>query len=433
MVYAPGYALAHATLDKSGNVITLKPDATISGTVTDTEGKPLAGVPIRLRMIYCAHDLHLGYFLNAVVPEAWRARFTASTAADGSWSLPGIPRTALVWLVLDGEQYVHEEQTVVLIAGETAKPVHFTAHPGATVTGRILTQEGTPVVGAHLFIYAQNRDSSTSTYSEGKTAADGSYRFDGMETGNYTLDVCGEHPWIAEPLENITLVEGQTIAAPELRTRPGAVLSGRILTPDGSPATDALVSITTTDNSRKTATSGNAKTAADGRYRIAGLATGSYTLNASSEDAAWVAAPLKQITLTEGKETAAAELRAHLGTGLEGTVVDAETGKPIAGRVCVWLYNGTQMNNSTQRIECWTEPHGHFFVRTSAGKWSLRLARLPYGYPDMPATSGYAGRVARRQDRYRRVESAQRPDHHGYGRRCRWQTGARDVFGKLYA
>ena len=85
VAYAPGYALTTAQLKKSGNVITLNPGTTISGTVVDAEGKPLAGVPVCLRYCRDGDNTTLG------VPEEWHARFTVHSAADGSWTLPGIP------------------------------------------------------------------------------------------------------------------------------------------------------------------------------------------------------------------------------------------------------------------------------------------------------------------------------------------------------
>ena len=72
--YAPGYALTQAELKTDGNVIPLDPGTTLSGTVVDETGKPLAGVAVCL-----------------AVPEEWIARFTAHSGADGSWTLPGIP------------------------------------------------------------------------------------------------------------------------------------------------------------------------------------------------------------------------------------------------------------------------------------------------------------------------------------------------------
>ena len=52
-VWAPGYTLAQVSVEASGNVITLEAGVSISGTVTDTAGKALAGVPVR---VVCVRD-----------------------------------------------------------------------------------------------------------------------------------------------------------------------------------------------------------------------------------------------------------------------------------------------------------------------------------------------------------------------------------------
>ena len=78
-------------------VITLDPGTTLSGTVVDAQSKPLAGVALCLG-----------------VPEEWRARFTVHSAADGSWTLPGVPLAREAEVALIDDRYVHEEREINL-------------------------------------------------------------------------------------------------------------------------------------------------------------------------------------------------------------------------------------------------------------------------------------------------------------------------------
>lgn len=382
VVYAPGYELTGASLEQSGDVVTLDTATTLSGTVSDTEGKPLAGVPIRLLRQQNVRNFILDEHI-AEVPEEWYTRFTAISAADGSWTLPGILKTGQVWLAPDGDRYRHEEQRVTLLAGQPATVVRIIAHPGAVLTGRILTPEGTPAVGVRIVAYNY---SAAGTSGYGKTATDGSYRIAGLAADIYTIYVDKSNidrekqTWIAEPLEGIALSEGKETTAPDLRTHPGAVATGRILTPEGTPATDAQVRFSAQNIRNRSASFGMGRTAADGSYRIGGLATGSYTLNASSDIDLWCSEQVTDIALTEGKETVVPDLHTHTGAGLEGTVVDAETGRPVAGRTFIRLYAGNTLTRESLKANCWTEQNGHFFLRVEPGQLSLSIARVPYGY-----------------------------------------------------
>ncbi len=155
------------------------------------------------------------------------------------------------------------------------------------------------------------------------------------------------------------------------------MVTGRVLTPEGAPATDANVNIATQQRDYSTATSGYAKTAADGSYHISGLATGTYTVRVDSEKQAWVVEELKDIALTEGKETAIPDLHARIGAVLEGSVVDADTGMPIPG-VFLTLYPG---NTNINRISsASTDKNGHFFFRAFPEQMTLRCERPQCGY-----------------------------------------------------
>ena len=143
VVYAPGYLLTGSTLEENDNTLILCAGTAISGTVVNAAGNPLAGIPVRLRYWRDRTSYH-------EVPAAWQARFTDHAAEDGTWKLPGLPKTGefVAVLALDDDRYVHEEQVVTVGAGERAAAVHFTAHPCATVSGKVCNAAGKPVQGA---------------------------------------------------------------------------------------------------------------------------------------------------------------------------------------------------------------------------------------------------------------------------------------------
>ena len=94
---------------------------------------------------------------------------------------------------------------------------------------------------------------------------------------------------------------------------------------------------------------------------------------------------MTDITLTEGKETAIPDIHTHVGAALDGTVVDAETGTPLAG-ARFDLHQGKKTD-----IESWvarrhTDQQGHFFYRTLPKQLTLLCSHPPQGYLKQQST-----------------------------------------------
>ena len=86
-----------------------------------------------------------------------------------------------------------------LVAEEKTAPIQLTARPGAVITGRVLTPEGTPAASARINVYAPDNPSAPSGY--GKTAATAAFASPGWRTDSYTISVNSEEQaWVAEPL-----------------------------------------------------------------------------------------------------------------------------------------------------------------------------------------------------------------------------------------
>ena len=381
LAWAPGYALTSDILDTRGNIITLNTGASLSGTVTDRAGKPLAGVPVRLERLTNAQQFRGDD--TTVVPELWRARFTATSGADGAWTLSGLPQTCIAWVSLNDDRYVREQQIVTVFAGKMAQALHLTAHPGAVVTGRVLTPVGTPAAGMHIRIIPQENQSPNTDDRE--TAADGGYRVTGLAPGRYNIwaDSGDELTSAAFPPVEFTLSEGRETVVPDMLSRLAAMVTGRILTPEGTPAAGAYVYLDEAKNNR---TRGCARTGVDGRYRIGVLKAGSYTIKAVSADNAWLAQLPADITLTEGNTTSAVDLHAHRGAGVTGTLVDAETGLPVVNLPAVrnspfiYCYSDHTFDRQHSIGVARVDQRGHFFLRLPAGSCSLLTTFAGYGY-----------------------------------------------------
>lgn len=364
--YAPGYTLAQARLKKSGNVITLNPGTSISGAVVDEAGKPLAGAPVCLA--YCRdHDGN-----SVAVPVQWSARFTVHSAADGGWTLPGIPLDGNAAVALNDDRYVRELREITLVDGVKAASVSFKVHPGATVTGRVLTPEGAPVADARVDIYAANDTemNSPATSDYGKTAADGSYRLTGLSTGTYTINVYDiKQVWVAAPLHDVKLAEGKETAVPDLRIRFGAALEGTVLDGEGKPVAGVSFCV-----SMNNASSWNAYTQVQfitdqqGKFKVSRPPADKVviTLFIDQQSCAWeLPAPLDiEVPV---KEPITITLRQRAMHGVTGRVVDTRH-HPLAG-VTVTFDESFESYKPSQKLTANTGADGGY-----------QLAKIPAGF-----------------------------------------------------
>jgi hypothetical protein len=153
--------------------------ATISGTVTDPDGAPLAGAVVR-----------------AVAPtDTWFPSGTATTAADGSYAITGLP--AGTYQVAFGapagstlRSEWHDDApdrtaatSFTLSTGDALAGIDAQLGQGTAVTGTVTTTDG-PLAGAVVALYAPGAYVPTATAT---TGADGTYTANGLATGTYRV------------------------------------------------------------------------------------------------------------------------------------------------------------------------------------------------------------------------------------------------------
>jgi len=189
----------------------------------------------------------------------------------------------------------------------------------ASLYGKVVDASGAPIEGAQVL-----REGVVGTETD--------------RNGSYELCVLPTAALVAE-LRIVVLADGfGTLAIPlaapgrmhqDFALAPEATVVGRVMGPDGSPIAGARVTLELTDPESSVpperGVSVTALTEGDGRFRIAGLATGEYRIGASTAHA--VALPVA-VTVAAA-ESRNIELRA-LSTGVvRGRVV--RQGHPVAG------------------------------------------------------------------------------------------------------
>jgi protocatechuate 3,4-dioxygenase beta subunit len=254
----------------------VKDDVPITGQIVDLEGKPIAGVTLRVQQINAAPGEDLGPWLDAVRAKRWPERSpslrlqqqylplytiavspTVTTDADGRFKLTGIGRDRLVLARLDGptvaSQHLHmltragerievpesvgrpeygEAGTVALYHGADFK---HAAAPCRPITGVVRDKDtNKPLAGVTVRSYAQKIGPSSfrTIYPIVRTTSDaeGRYRLTGMPRGEgYRVAVIPgrDHPYVVATAD-VSDGPGLDPVTLDVGLRRGVWIEGRI-------------------------------------------------------------------------------------------------------------------------------------------------------------------------------------------------------------
>lgn len=283
--------------------LVLGPPRFLSGRVLDqTSRRPVAG---------------------AVVEVPGSRRTWVRAGADGVFTIRPAPRGDLRLIAIAPRYAAGVRQVPAAEAG--ARPVDVFLRPAATLSGRIVDEQRRPVAGVRLRTYdAGNRGFALPPPST-VSAEDGSFTLRRVPAAE-TLRVLTSHADF-EPLalSNLGLKPGETRTGLALTLRRGAVVTG-VVSAGGAPLAGARVTVSPGRSAYGTpprSLSGPAlnwqrtTTAADGRFRLAGLSPGDYLLRVTATG--WA---------TESRDTAVVE-----GRGLDPFAIALAPEAIISGRV----------------------------------------------------------------------------------------------------
>ncbi len=258
--------------------------ATVSGQVTTTGGEPVAGVSLRI------------------------GPASGESDAEGRYRLAGVP-LGLKGLYLSHPAYKGKAREVDVQPGENR--VDVTLERGATVSGRVVDEAGTPRIGAALTL--RNRSERGPRGYRALAGADGRFEILAVADGSFDLEAEADgfaptvHPAVVE-------VAGRDVAGLELVLRRGATVFGRIRGLDRTQT--AAVEVTAERDGRPARTG---MVDHEGRYEIASLEAGDWHLRGRlaggrREAEAWV-------TITPGDRRVERDLKLGGGLALDGLVL----------------------------------------------------------------------------------------------------------------
>ncbi len=255
----------------------LAPAGSITGSVTADDGSPVADATV------------------TVIPTAGGYLPTVTTDVDGTYTLTGVPPGSYIvrfnppWRETDwqsplleqfyGGATTYQQATKVQVAGgQTTSGIDATLATGGFIAGTVTGAGGQPIPG--VTVYPHSTAGSAAPWDV--TGADGTYRVEGVPSGEYTvvfdpparsglLEEYWDNAATPEQARPVSVAAGQTVSGIDAQLGAGGSIEGTV-TANSTPLASALVYAA----SAATGYSMTVTTDALGRYRIPDLPTGSY-------------------------------------------------------------------------------------------------------------------------------------------------------------
>jgi len=345
----------------------LSPSGAITGTVTDSEGNPVANMTVEAENYDDDEEMDMD----------------ADTDEEGVYLITGLPpgnyrvctdssENELTYEnVCYNDASRQDANAVPLVGTNTASGIDFVVSAGGGISGTVTDSGGEPIEGLRV----EAIDYTTDDYASGdETDANGVYTLLGLSSGSYKVRACAsceDLPYVDMLYNNQTSwdkADAVTVTAPDITsskdfTLPaGTSISGQVSGYDSG--TGGYVALEGADISAENFSNGQwagwAESDANGAYTIKGLQAGSYRVRAEHEDYSqryypaavdWAGAQAVATTVADPAEDIDFEL--GLGGRIAGTIINQDTDEPITESVWVNACptNGEPWGRGANQIE----------------------------------------------------------------------------------
>ncbi len=258
----------------------LEPGMRLEGRVITSGGIPLSGVSVYA-------------LIQAATPGLTGPGQQLLTDVEGRFTAVDLRPGERVTLQLWKEGF--QNRMLNGLEAPTPEPIEITLRPASRVSGRVIDGDRQPIARARVGLVrggsgAVLGDPAATPGHHGPATlsnANGEFTIEAVAPGRYALAAFAEGFQPARTGE-LEIAEGRDVGGQVLTLETGAVLEGRVLSPEGRPVTGARVAVTGNGSSPRPAI-----TDGDGGYRIAGLTTGTTSVAASHQDHQRVARKLQ--------------------------------------------------------------------------------------------------------------------------------------------
>ncbi len=254
----------------------------------------------------------------------------------------------------------------------SAGPVEIVVGAGESISGRVATQDGTPLAQAALMLEQDGFEPYPKMERrKARTDEKGQFRFSALQSDRtYRLSVEAEG-WARERLEGLEVgVVEQITLVPE------AVIRGRVVDLDGNPVVPSSISLTEYVGNSSRGYGFKAQID-NGGFVVPGLRPGEYAVAANGEPrqdriprTRWS----ERIRLAAGEVVDDVELVMLPLVAIRGVIVDRESRRPVAGAtIADWKLDATRFPRD--RVRTTSDRDGRFSLEGfTAGTHRLHIA-----------------------------------------------------------
>jgi hypothetical protein len=372
--------------DQANLVVTLEPRASIAGKVIDASGAAVPGVRV-------AAEPGIPGLPRRMRRGPGSPRDAVITGGDGSFQIVGLEAGTLELTVRDDQgslspAHGDEFAEVELTRGQALTGLVLTVEPrDGKITGRVIGVDGKPAADAWVTATYQPSSANPAEarfariFASGLpalTSAEGRFALEHLHRGSYQLVVDGPR-WTSRAEVTAKVGDDVTITLAMLGT-----LSGRV-TAGGAPVKTSDLDCRLADGSRFSSPGGTDAfeqhiSADDGNYSAEHIVPGSYICMITSERGT----ARDPVTIPSGPIQHDFALVPF--PSVTGTIVDATTGKPLAGlTVLNARANGAssfaamrsgngQKTDASGRFELTSQPLGDGLLMVLDGEMSMMHA-----------------------------------------------------------
>ncbi|HQN06023.1 MAG TPA: carboxypeptidase-like regulatory domain-containing protein [Thermoanaerobaculia bacterium] len=331
-------------------------------------------------------------------------RFTARTGHDGRYRVRGL-RPGSATVRAEEPRHVPWTRHSVPIEKGASRTLDVLLTRGATLSGRVVDEDGRPVAGAGVSLLSSSESSLDAAVrlrgeaSRLRTRPDGSFTATRLPPGeNQRLSV--QHPEFERgTVGGISLVAGGTRSGVVVTIRRGVVLTGRVSDPDGNPIAGAEVSAGRSFSVRSSSGGSltrvrvemmeaprTARSGGDGAFELRGLAPGGVSVTVKAPGRA--TETVDPVLLERGARPDPVEIVLEPGATISGRIV-RRTGEGASGYF-VLAQNPRKPSGGRGSTSATPEADGTFRIEgLRAGEtYDLQLFGTSAGFGPGPRKAG---------------------------------------------